>query len=75
MKKELFNFIGFHAGWWACVIGVQNGYNYFGVIIMTLYLLIHLTYFKVKDRELYFILSSGFLGMIVDSILLLTNLE
>ena len=73
MKKDLFNFIGFHSGWWACVIGVQNDYDYLGVFVMSIYLLIHLIYFRINNNELYIILISGFVGAVVDSILLITN--
>ena len=72
--KKSFNIIGFQLNWWACVLGVQNGYTYLGPISMILFLIIHIAFTEKKWSEINFIITIGFLGAIVDTTFLLTSL-
>ena len=71
MIVKLYNIVGFQVGWWACVFGVNSGYPFIGPVIMSLFLLCHLFYFKINSLEKYFIFLSGIIGFIIDTIFLL----
>ena len=72
--KNLFNIIGFQSSWWACVLGVQNGYIYFGPIMMSIFLITHLVLTGNNRSERIFIGIVGFLGSVVDTVLLQSSL-
>jgi hypothetical protein len=72
--KNLFNIIGFQTGWWACVIGAKNGYPYFGPLVMSIFLFIHFARLENRNKELLFAILVGFIGTVVDTVLLQTNL-
>tara|TARA_B100001146_G_C16193185_1_gene440195 strand:+ start:812 stop:1330 length:519 start_codon:yes stop_codon:yes gene_type:complete len=72
--KNVFNIIGFQAGWWACVLGVKNGYPYFGPAIIFIFLLNHFLLFKSGKNEFLFIIIVGIVGTVMDTILLRTAL-
>jgi len=72
--KKLFNIIGFQLGWWACVLGVQNGYAYLGPLVMFIYLVIHLVLTGSNRSEMIFIVIVGSLGALVDTAFLQSSL-
>ena len=72
--KKLFNIIGFQVGWWACVLGVQNGYAYLGPVVISIFLITHLVLNKGNRGEIVFIETVGILGTLVDTAFLLTSL-
>ncbi len=72
--KKLFNIIGFQVGWWACVLGVQNGYSYLGPVVISIFLITHLALNKGNRGEIVFIETVGILGTLVDTAFLLTSL-
>lgn len=78
MKLILFiyNILGFKACWWGCVLGAIYGQKYLGPILVLFYLSIHLYIIPKEFRksEIYLLLIAGFLGTIVDSMLLNFNI-
>ena len=68
--KRTINIIGFQAGWWACVLGVQKGYPYIGAGVMALYLFVHLKYFKINRFEIFFVILVGIFGTVLETIFL-----
>tara|TARA_S200000501_G_C20866436_1_gene762075 strand:+ start:179 stop:688 length:510 start_codon:yes stop_codon:yes gene_type:complete len=74
MKSKLFNIIGFQSCWWACVLGVVNDLQYLGPILMSVFLLIHLLFFKKNNKEIHLILGVGLFGVLVDTIFLNLNI-
>ena len=67
MFKKAFNILGFQLAWWSCVLGIQNGYSYFGPIIMAVFLSVHLIFFKLNGSEIVFIGAVGIIGAMVDT--------
>ena len=72
--KKLFNIIGFQAGWWACVLGVQNGYAYLGPLVMSIFIIIHIALTGNNRSEIIFIIAVGLIGLLVDTALLQSSL-
>ena len=72
--KKLFNIIGFQSSWWACVLGVQNGYIYLGPSMMIFFLITHLMLNGNNRSEIIFIIIVGLLGSFVDTIFLQSSL-
>ena len=72
--KNIFNIIGFQTGWWACVLGTKNGFPYLGPLVMLIFLFIHFARLKNRNKELFFAVLVGFIGTVVDTVLLQTKL-
>ena len=72
--KNLVNIIGFHLGWWACVLAVQAGIPYLGPIVMTLFLFIHILFFKLNQSEFFFIALVSLFGAFIDTAFLQASL-
>lgn len=65
--KNIFNILGFQLSWWACVIGAQRGYIYFGPLVMAIFLAVHLFLTGRNRSEINFIAVVGLLGILVDT--------
>ena len=66
--KKIFNIFGFQIGWWACVIGVKNDFNYFGPIVMLVFILLHLSLIT-RNKNDYLLIPIGiFFGILVDGL-------
>ncbi len=72
--KNLFNILGFQFSWWSCVLGVKYGWPYFGPCTMFFFLMVHYHFFKFNQMELTFIIVTGFIGAIIDTIFLKSDL-
>lgn len=66
--------IGFQVGWWACVLGVQNGYAYLGPAVMAVFLISHLVMTGSNRSEIIFIGAVGLVGALVDTVFLQSSL-
>ena len=66
--------IGFQVGWWACVLGVQNGYAYLGPAVMAVFLISHLVMTGSNRSEIIFIGAVALVGALVDTAFLQSSL-
>ncbi len=70
---NIFNAISFYVIWWGCVIGVNLGYNYLGLLLTCLFLIFHLKIISNSSNEWKLLLACFILGSIVESIHLHSN--
>lgn len=68
MTYQLVNFIGFNAGWFACVLSAAGGVPWAGLIGVGALVILHLWMMPHPRREVALLLIAGLLGLIVDSI-------
>ena len=71
--KKLFNILGFQLSWWACVLGVANGLNYLGPIVMLFFLIIHFYLYSISKAEIKLIIYFAFIGTLIDTLISLTG--
>jgi len=78
MKKNLafliFNFIGLQVTWAACAYGATHSIPQLGVYIGLSYIILHFIFSKYRMRDLKIMFVIGILGIIIDSILTLTEI-
>ncbi|MBH10845.1 MAG: hypothetical protein CMG74_10940 [Candidatus Marinimicrobia bacterium] len=72
--KNIFNILGFQAGWWACVLGTTYEAKYLGPLVMSIFILIHLYYFSNNTEEIKLIIIFAFIGTAVDTAISLSKI-
>lgn len=73
VSKLLINFIGFQAGWFACVLGAANGYPLLGPAVVLAVLSVHLRMSEAPRRELFLLIVAAITGAVFDSALVRTG--
>lgn len=68
MTYQLVNFIGFNAGWFACVLSAAGGAPWAGLMGVAALVGLHLRMMTHPRRELALLLIAGMLGGFIDSI-------
>lgn len=74
MSRAVYNVLASQAGWFACVIGAANGMPWAGLVAVLLIIAIHLHLSKRPGREARLILSAVLIGLVADSLLVMTGL-
>ncbi len=69
MSPMLVNFVAFQIGWFACVLGGANQLPWFGTLVVSIIVAIHLTRATKPRAEMFLILSAIAIGSIWDSFL------
>ena len=69
MSPMLINFIAFQVGWFACVLGGANQLPWFGTLLVSIIIAIHLSRASKPRAELFLILIAIAIGSIWDSFL------
>ncbi len=67
--KKLVNFLGFQAGWWACVIGAAEGPVWLGPAAVGAVVGLHLALNGSRRGELALMLFAALLGLMLDGTL------
>ena len=71
---SLLNYALFQAGWFVCVLGAAAGYPWLATAVGLLLVLVHLALVRNAARESLLLLTSLLLGLVVDSIHILTGI-
>ena len=74
LLKGASNYIGLQVGWLACVWGAANDMFWFGPLLVSLHLGIHLFWSDSRRREVIFISVVTLFGLMVDSLQKVTGL-
>ncbi len=70
---SLINLATFQAGWFACVMGAANGYPWFGPLVITGIVLLHLKLWERPADELRLLLVAAVMGFTFDTALVRTG--
>lgn len=70
----VFNFVGFQAVWWACVLGAGANQAWAGPIALGLYAALHFRWSPAPARDVRLLLAAVLLGMVLDSTLAASGL-
>lgn len=74
MLKTIFNFAGLQIGWFACALGAANSLPWAGPIVVSAYLLVHLSFVENRYHELRLILLVGLIGTLIDGLMRFSGL-
>jgi len=74
MTRLFINLAASEAGWFACVSGAANGLPWLGPLVVLGLILMHLRLSKRPGPEIRLILSAVLIGLIADSLLVVTGL-
>ena len=66
--RRFINFVGFYAGWYACVGGAARGMPLLGPAVVAALIVLHLLLVREPGRELRLVLAAGFVGTVIDSL-------
>ncbi len=69
--RRLINYLGFQAGWFACILGAAAGYPWLGAVVVTAIVAAHLAWNARRVSESLLIGLAAALGYIADSVLAL----
>lgn len=73
MKLSLINYVGFQAGWLACVMSAASGRPLLGLAAALLLVVMHLSLAQRRWTEFKLLLSCVAIGTVFDSLLLATG--
>lgn len=68
MTYQLINFIGFNAGWFACVLSAAGGVPWAGLVGVGALVLLHLWMMPHPRREIALLAIAGLVGAVIDSV-------
>ena len=74
MTRLFINLAASEAGWFACVSGAANGLPWLGPLVVLGLILVHLRLSKRPGPEIRLILSAVLIGLVADSLLVVTGL-
>lgn len=74
MRAMVVNFIAFQIGWFACVVGAARDLPWIGVIVAVGVVALHLRQAIQPKREVVLIACAAMVGLVLDSILVATDL-
>lgn len=67
--SRLFNALGFQAGWWACVLGAAQGWQWLAIAFSLLLVALHFLFLPQRSADVRLALSGLLMGVAVDSLL------
>ena len=73
LSVMLWNIVSLNAGWFACVLGAANGYNWLGPAVVAALVAIHLSIRPARRRELATLAAAAVFGYTLDSIMVLAG--
>jgi hypothetical protein len=73
MKRSLFNFVAFQAGWFACVLSAADGMLWLGLVVVSLVVILHVQMSEWRTDELVLVFVAVALGLLFDSLLVMSG--
>jgi len=64
----LINIIGFQVGWFACVLSATNHYPWWGVLVSSIIMVLHIARSNDSKAETRLIIAAMLIGLLFDSI-------
>jgi len=72
-KNIVINVIGFYICWWLTVLGAISGFYFIGPLVTFFFVVLHLYKVANHKKEDMFLIICFFLGLIIESVLLNSN--
>lgn len=69
----LWNIGSINIGWFICVLGAANGYNWLGPLFVAVLVAIHLNLIPARRRELATLAAAALFGYTIDSVMVLAG--
>ena len=74
LRLMIWNVVSVQVGWFACVIGAAQGFNWFGPVVVAALVVIHLALVAERRRELATLAAAGLFGYAIDSLMVLASI-